>query len=166
MGHNNKEKIIRVYFENPGKKFTIRELSKLTRIPRSTLQNKLNSLKKDKLITSENIAAESLFFKIKKTNYYIEELFKSGLMDFLIKNLNPSCIILFGSFRKADSVKISDIDLFVESFVKKKLDLSKYERKLGHKIDLFVEHKLSKLQDNLFNNVINGIKLYGNLKLK
>ena len=52
-------------------------------------------------------------------NYFMEEIVKSGLVDYLIENLNPSCIILFGSIRKGDSVGESDIDIFVESFVKK-----------------------------------------------
>jgi predicted nucleotidyltransferase len=105
-------------------------------------------------------------FRIKKINYYVEEIVKVGLIKYLVEELNPSCIILFGSFRKGDSVKESDIDLFVESSIKKDLNLKKFESKLGHKVDLFVENKISNIQENLFNNLINGIKLYGNLKIK
>jgi predicted nucleotidyltransferase len=83
-----------------------------------------------------------------------------------LKTLNPSCIILFGSIRKGESDKTSDIDIFVESSVKKSLDLSKFEKKIGHKIDLFIESDLKNLNSNLFNNVINGIKLYGSFKIK
>jgi len=166
MGQSNEEKILRVYFENSGKGFTIRELSRLTKIPRSTVQNKLVSLKKDRLINRENMAEDNKLFRIKKINYYVEEIVKSGLINFLVEKLNPSCIILFGSFRKGEYDKESDIDLFVESPFDKKLDLKKFERKLSHKIDLFVEKNIKNLDSNLFNNIVNGIKLYGSFKVK
>lgn len=152
--------ILRVYFENPEREFTVREISNLTKIPRATAHKRINELKK------EDYFKRDLFFRIKKVNYYVEELFSSGLIDYLIDELNPSCIILFGSFRKGDSDNTSDIDLFVESSLKKKLDLKKFERKLKHKIDLFLESNLNNLNNNLLNNVVNGIKLYGSFKIK
>lgn len=160
MGQKIEEKILKVYFENLDKEFTIREISKLTKIPRSTVHKKIKEIKKQPYFN------DGLFFKVKKANYYVERLFFSGVVNFLIKKLNPSLIILFGSFRKGESNKESDIDLFVESPMKKNLDLRKFEKKLGHKIDLFVESDLKKLNGNLLNNVINGIKLYGSFKLK
>jgi len=159
MGQKTEEKILDLYYEFPEKKFTVRSISKLTNIPKSTVHKKLNNLN---VLLEKN---KSLF-KIKKVNYFTEKLFEIGLIDFLIKELNPSCIILFGSLRKGDSTKESDIDLFVESFVNKKLNLTKFEKKIGHKIDLFVESNINNLQENLLNNVINGIKLFGSIKLK
>lgn len=160
MGQNVENKILKVYFENPEKEFTVREVSSLTKVPRATVHKKILELKK------ENYFNDELFFKIKKTNFYIEEIFSSGLIRFLINELNPSLVILFGSFRKGESDKNSDIDLFVESSVKKNLDLTKFERKLKHKIDLFIEFDLNKVNSNLLNNVVNGIKLYGSFKVK
>jgi len=164
MGQNGVAKILKVYFENSDKSFTVRELSKLAKIPRSTVQNRLNELKNQKLINKENVAAGDSF-KFKKIHYYIESFVEVGLIDFFVKEFNPSCIILFGSFRKGDSVKESDFDFFVESSVRKELNLQKFEKKLGHDIDLFVESSISNLQEHLFNNVVNGIKLYGNLSV-
>lgn len=153
-------KILEVFYENPGKNFTIREISSLTKIPRATVHKKVKELRE------EDFFKDELYFRIKKTNYYVEKLFSCGVVDFLIKELNPSVIILFGGFRKGESDKDSDFDLFVESSSKKNLDLKKFEKKLGHKIDLFVEASLNKLNLNLFNNVVNGIKIYGSFKLK
>jgi len=167
MGHNNKEnKILELLFENPNKEFTVRAVSKLTKVPRATVHNYLNNLRKQKLITPKNIAENNLLFKIKKTNYFMENIIASGLIEEIINKLNPSCVILFGSIRKGDSTKESDIDLFIESSLKNKINLSKYEKKLKHKIQLFVEADINKLQDNLFNNIINGIKIYGCFKIK
>jgi len=105
-------------------------------------------------------------FENKKINYFAEKILTSGLVDELVTKLSPSCIILFGSIRKGDSVKESDIDLFVESPVKKEVNLKKFERKLKHKIQLFIESDINNLQPNLFNNVVNGIKIYGSFKVK
>lgn len=154
-----KEEILGVYFENPGKEFTIREISSLAKVPRATVHKKLKELKQEKYFE------DKLFFKVKKCNYYIEQIFSVGLINYLVKNLNPSCIILFGSFRKGESDKNSDIDIFVESSIKKEINLSGFEKKLKHKIDLFVKSNISNLQENLFNNVVNGIKLYGSLSV-
>jgi len=160
MGQETEKRILRVYFENPGKNFTIREISNLTKIPRATVHKKLKEIKNSEYLKDE------LYFKIKKSNYYIEKILSSGLIRFIIDELNPSLIILYGSFRKGESNKESDIDLFIESPVKKNIDFKKYEKKIGHKIDLFVEPSISNLNDNLFNNVVNGIKLYGSFKIK
>ena len=165
MGLNKKEKILELFFEYPNKKFTVREIAKLTKIPRSTVHKKILELKKQKLIIG-NQAADSLIFKIKKVNYFVEKIVASGLIDEFVSKLNPSCIILFGSIRKGDSAKESDIDLFVESSIKKSIKLSKFEKKLKHNIQVFVKSDINKLQPNLFNNVINGIKIYGSFKIK
>lgn len=161
----NEEKILRVYFENPGKSFTVRELSRLTKIPRATVHRKVSELKKEGLLDKDNFSGNNLF-RIKKINYYEEKLFECGLVRYLVKELNPSLIVLFGSFAKGDSVKDSDLDLFVESSVKKNLNLKRFESKIGHSVDLFVEKDIHSLQSHLFNNVVNGIKLYGSFKLK
>ncbi len=159
-------KILEIFFEYPDRKFTVRELSKMTRIPRASVHNYLFQLKKQRLVTKDNQSATNLLFKAKKTHYFIEKIIESGLVDFLVKNLNPSCIILFGSIRKGDSVKESDIDIFVESPIKKELILKDFEKKLNHKIQLFVKSNIQVLNPNLFNNIINGIKLYGSFNIK
>jgi predicted nucleotidyltransferase len=166
MGQREKEKILRVYFEEPNIDFTVRKLSSKTKIAKSTVQRTLSELKKENLISKGNEIVESNFFKITKVNYYVKKIVESGLLDYLINELNPSLIVLFGSIRKGDSVKSSDLDIFVESFINKTLKLEKFERRLGHKIDLFVENDLDNLHQNLKENVVNGIKLYGFLKLK
>ena len=160
------DNILRVFYENPDRAFTVRDISKMARIPRASAHNYLLFLKKKGMITAENRAESNLLFRTKKTSYYVEKIVESGLLEYLIKELNPSCVILFGSIRKGDSVKESDIDLFIESPLKKPLDLKAFEKKLGHKIQLFVESSIKKLHSNLLNNVINGIKLYGGFSIK
>ena len=160
------DKIMEIFYEYPEKEFTIRELSKKSKLPRATVHKYLTNLKKKKILSLEGKAKDSLLFKTRKTNYFIEKIIDSGLIEELQEKLNPSCIILFGSIRKGESIKESDIDLFIESSIEKKIDLSKFEKTLKHKIQIFVENNINNLQPNLFNNVINGIKLFGSFKIK
>ena len=155
------DKIMECMYEYPGKDFTIRELEKKIKIPRATVSEYLKKMGKTGLLNKD-----SLFFKIKKTNYFIERIVASGLVEHIVNEMNPSCIILFGSVRKGESNRESDIDLFVETHLKKKLVLDKYEKKLGHKISLFVEKSINDFPENLFNNVVNGIKLWGSFKIR
>ena len=124
MRQRNEDRIMEVFYEFPGRKFTVREIAKITGIPRASVHKILRILKEEKM-TKDNMADNSLLFKIKKIDYYLEKIASSGLIEELAQKLNPSCIILFGSIRKGDSVKESDIDLFVESPVKKEVKLEK-----------------------------------------
>jgi predicted nucleotidyltransferase len=166
MRQNTENQLLKIFYEYPGKAFTVRELTRLTRIPRATVHKYLIKLKKQNLISRDNKAEKNLLFKTKKINYFTELIVSSGLVDELIDLFNPSCIILFGSVRKGDSISESDIDLFIESSVEKEISLESYQKKLGHKIQLFVEKDINKLQPHLLNNVVNGIKLYGSFKIK
>jgi predicted nucleotidyltransferase len=138
----------------------------LTKLPRSSIHKDLLELKKDNLIDGNNKIINNIIAKTMKTNFFIEKIIKSGLIEDIISRINPSCIILFGSIRKGESNNESDIDLFIETDLKKELNLKEFERKLGHKIQLFIERDINKLQPNLLNNVVNGIKLYGSFKIK
>ena len=74
----------------------------------------------------------------------INKLYETGLVDYLGRELNPSLLIVFGSVRKGEYEKDSDIDLFIETTIKKDLDLKEFETKLKRKIDLFIEPNLKK----------------------
>jgi len=163
---NKLDKVKELFYEHPLENFTIREIAEKTKIPKSTIKNYLDQLKSEKLVNKDNQSTYSNYFKIKKTHYYIEKMFEAGLIDYLVKELTPETIILFGSFRKGESVKESDLDLFVVSHSKKKLDLGGFERKLKHNIELHLKTSINKLHDNLFNNVVNGIKLSGSFKVR
>lgn len=160
------DRVLETLYENPNKVFSIRQLSKETNLPKSTIERVISVLRKEGMIGDGNKPIHSPFFTLKKTNHYTEKIVSSGVIDYLSESMNPSCIILFGSFRKGESTNESDIDLFVESTSQHIPSLSPFEKKLGHKIELFVKERISELPPPLFNNVVNGIKLYGYLKLK
>src|SRR3989338_6328017 len=158
------DKILELFFEVPDRKFAVRQIAKITKIPKSTVQNYLIKLKSIGLVTKDNRASNTRLFKIKKTNYFIEKLYTSDLIEHLNTVFSPSCIILFGSFRKGDYVKNSDVDLFIETTKKAEPNLEKFERKLKHKLHISKDsdiNNINKSNPRLFNNIINGIKLEG-----
>ncbi len=160
------DKIRELFFEHPNKRFTIREISKRTRVPTSSVQRYLRDLRQEGFITKENKAIESSYNKFTKSIFIINRMFESGLVDYLENKLLPSAVIVFGSVRKGEYDHSSDIDLFVETTKKGELNLEEFERKLGHNIQIFVRKDINELPENLFNSVVNGIKLSGYFKIK
>jgi len=173
MLHQNKIKIMKLFFEEPSRNFQIREISRLTKIAVTSVKNYLKELQKEKLIKKDKKTLypsyvsnqQNRLFKVYKQQFIILKLYSTGLIDYLEDELHPRCIILFGSVRKGDYNKNSDIDIFIQSN-RKSIDLTRFNKILKHKIILFFEENINKLSKELFNNIINGIKLSGYLKLR
>jgi len=164
--------ILNEFFENPTKEFHIRELSRDLKIPKTTVSYHVNSFLKDEFII-KNIKGVFSSFRANETNEkyrfykkeeFLKKLMESKLLDYLEREFNPKCIILFGSFAKAEYDKKSDVDIFVQA-KESNYNLSKYEKLLKHKINLFFETNLNKLSKELLNNILNGIKLRGFIRL-
>ena len=170
MGQINK--IENLFFENPSREFYLREISKLIKIPKTTVQRKLIDLKNKELINKLKTKpypryranTENFYYKYYKKNRIIENLYKSNLIEFLIKEANPSAIILFGSCAKGEYDVKSDIDLFLGSN-EFRLDLKNYEEKLKHKINIIFKQNIGDFNTELKNNIINGEKLYGVIRI-
>ena len=96
----------------------------------------------------------------------IKKMYALGLIDYIEKTLVPETIILFGAIRKGEYDNESDIDIFIATTKKQKLELKEFEKKLNHKIDIFIMKDIKELPDNLLNNVLNGIKLGGYFSIK
>ena len=173
MLQKNKLKIMELFFEEPSKNFQIRGISRLTKIAVTSVKNYLRELQKDELVKKDKKTLypsyvanqQNRLFRIYKQQFIIFKLYSSGLIDYLEDRLHPRCIILFGSAGKGEYNQNSDIDIFVQTD-EKSINLTKFEKILKHKISLFFEENINKLSNELFNNIINGIKLSGYLKLR
>jgi len=169
------DKLLKYFFEEPQREFHVRELAKLVKKSPTTVSNKLKSLTKQGILLSEK-KLNHLFFKANfdndiyrdlKTHYNILKIKKSGLIDYLEEEFNyPEAIILFGSMAKASNIPRSDIDILIISFDKKEINLKKFEKRLGHDIQLFINsseeiEKMKEKNKELLNSFINGIVLYG-----
>jgi len=170
MGQNN---ILNIFFENPTKDFHIRGIARELNMPKTTASYHIHNLLEKNIIVKQEEGVFPSFradetsetYRFHKKQEFLKKLVESGLIDYIEEQARPKCIVLFGSFAKAEYDKNSDIDLFVQA-KNIKLDISKFERKLKHKINVLFEENLSKLSKELLNNIINGVKLRGYIKLR
>ena len=170
MGQDN---ILKVFFENPAGEFHIRGISKQLKISKTAVNYHINKLLKKGLIVKNKsgtfpsfIANESSeLYRFYKKHEILKSIIECGLLDYLENKLIPKSIFLFGSFAKGEYNKESDVDLFIQSN-ESKIDLTKFEKRLKHKINILFEPDANKLSHELLNNIINGIRLRGFLKIK
>lgn len=160
-----------LFYNYPSRLFHIREISRLTSIPKTTVANRVANLIKYGLVletkdvfTAYRANDSSLNYQNKKKLFALNSIFESGLIQFIEEQLYPDAIILFGSFAKGEFDISSDIDLFIQSS-SAKLNLSNFEKKFNRKIQLFIYESLVDVSPNLANNIVNGVKLSGHIDL-
>jgi len=165
-------KILNIFFENPTKEFHIRGIARELKIPKTTVSYHVNNFLKEKLIRKNTKGVFPSFkadetsekYRFHKREEFLKKLIENNLLDHLEKEFNPKCMFLFGSFAKAEYDQKSDIDIFIQA-EESKYNLDKYEKQFKHKINLLFQPNLKKLSPELLNNIINGIKLRGFIKL-
>lgn len=167
--------ILKFFIRETQREFHVRQIAKLTNKSPTTISKHLKELARKKILKSEMKLNHLLFranvknikFKQLKLNYNLNILQDSGIIDYLVKEFNhPEAIILFGSFSKAEDIPSSDIDLLIIGPSKKEVKIEKFEKILGHKIQIFVYSKkdIEKMKEKnkeLLNNWINGVIVYG-----
>lgn len=167
-----KNKVLKVFFDNPTKKFHIREIARLTGLNPNTVLNILTVLEKENLIkktkmkhiveVSANINEE---FKNEKRINNLSRLYESGVIGYLVSELHSEAISIIGSYSTGEDMENSDIDLVAISKEEKELNLSKFEKFLNRKIHLIVTGYKA-MSEEFYLNLINGIILYGYLDKK
>ena len=125
--------LLEVYYEYPERNFSIRELSRMSGLSKSAVQKRLIKLRWEGMVTETNGPSNSSLFRVRKIHHYIEKIVRSGLVERIKEETNPSCIVLFGSFRKGESAHGSDIDIFAETSQKRVPDLSPLLKEFLHK---------------------------------
>jgi len=169
---NNPFRILELFIELPTKDFSVRGIARHLKLSHATVLKYINNLEKLGFIKKKEETLYPTYFantqdqkyKFYKKNYLVSKLMNSGIIDYIQKESLPSSIILFGSGSKATFTEKSDIDIFVEA-KESKLNLAKYEKKLNRKINLLFEPNLNDLSKELRNNIINGIVLYGFIRI-
>ena len=170
---NNTYKILELFIEFPTTDFSVRGLARNLKRSHATVIKYIAYLEKLSLIKKKEVTlyptyfanTESQKYKFYKKNWLIFKINESGLIDHIQKEALPSSIMLFGSGAKATFTEKSDIDIFVEAN-EEKLDLTKYEKKINRKINLLFEQNINNLSKELRNNIINGVVLYGFIKIQ
>lgn len=168
-----RDEILKLFFKYPTAEFQIRGVAKLLKIPKSSANYRMAQLLKQGIIQKINKGVFPSFiansgsekYRFYKLQNALEEIIDSGLLDYLEEETNPRCVILFGSFAKAEYDADSDIDIFIQA-TEKTINLAKYEKKLKHTINILFESNLNRISAELLNNIINGIKLRGYIKIR
>jgi len=170
MLDNNYNKILRELFNKPTYLFHARELARITGLNPNTITNITNKLEKEGLLKKHNrkhlveifLDLENKKTIEKKRIFNLYNLYSSGIVEFLRRAYSPKLISIIGSYSRGEDIEKSDIDLVVDANNKTLVDLSKFEGILRRKIHLILLPK--KFSDEFFNNLINGIVLYGVIK--
>ncbi|MBI2971786.1 MAG: nucleotidyltransferase domain-containing protein [Candidatus Aenigmarchaeota archaeon] len=165
----------------PEKEFSLSDLAKEAEVAKANIGKILDILQKNdfveitKLTKIWRIKANQknwnfVKFKIVRN---LDAMYHSGIIEFLADRYrNPKSIVLFGSFRRGEDISSSDVDIAVETDEVdeyKVLTLShiagldnteQFEKKIKRKIQIHLFSR--KVVDiNVFNNIANGIVLYG-----
>ncbi len=167
--------ILGQFFEDPNRKFSIRELSRILEINHTTVRQYLNRLVEDGFLSVKKEGVYSFYRLVLsretlnlKLYHNLEKIRKSNLIQDLEKTYDLPAVVLFGSYASAMDDKTSDIDICLISNVEKEFNSEKYEKKLNRNISLHRFNKESwekakKTNPNLINNICNGIVLSGEL---
>lgn len=159
------------FFLNPMTQFGVRELARITKLDTKTVMKYLQELVQRKIVIKRKEKGKYPYYEANRLSYMyrheksealVKKILASGLIEYLEKELNPKAIVLFGSVQKGTYHRESDVDIFIQAEYKQ-LDLSKFNKKIGHRVQLFFEKDLKKISKGLLENIYNGLVLVGKL---
>ncbi len=165
-----KIQIKKYFFMNPTIKLRVRQIEREIKVPLPSVIRYTKELEKEGILKITEIAGivtysadrTSKSYLLEKKLFNLSQLNTSGLLSFLAEELSNPVIVLFGSYAHGEDTENSDIDLYLETPAKKKINLDKFEKKLQRKIQLFIYKNIHDLENKeLANNVINGIIVNG-----
>ena len=165
---------LKLFFEEPNREFHLREFARIVKKNPITVKHYLQEFvklgllvcKKERGLELYSSNAENFYYKEYKKIYNRFKIIESGLSDLLKKEFNLPILILFGSYEKGEDTKNSDVDIFILSEIKKKINLEKYEKKLNRPIQLHLMNRkefnnIKKINPDLINSIINGSVING-----
>ncbi len=168
----NVYRILRLFFDSPTKHFQLREISRITKIGLPSVRNHVKRLERLGFVKKKKTSVYTSFvsnrddekFLTYKRSDTLIRLHETGLVSYLAEKSLPDTIVLFGSCSRGEDIETSDIDLFIQG-PEEKIDLGRFESKLKRKINLLFENDIKDISNELMNNIINGIVIYGYLKV-
>jgi len=177
--HNNNLRVLKAlnfFVENPYDEIYLREFGRKLKISVNSAQRFLNLLLKQKFIVEYRRAnlrcfkanLNSIVFRSIKIVFSLRDIEDSSLIDFLKEN-KFSQVVLFGSIAKGLGDSRSDIDLVCIGM--KKVNISKFEKKLNRKINAHFfslsEWNKTKSSNKAFYQdvIVDGISLIGRLPI-
>lgn len=168
------KEILNKLFENFGMSLNQRELSKKVQVSAPAVKKALPFLENQDLIKIKKDSSGRLIIEINSENQKVMQLkrvtnlnqiYFSGLTNFLDEKFAGATIILFGSYSKGEDTINSDIDIAIIGRKQKNIDLEGFENILKRKIILQFYNSFKAIHKNLKENILNGIILSGSVEL-
>ncbi|MBN1896492.1 MAG: nucleotidyltransferase domain-containing protein [Candidatus Aenigmarchaeota archaeon] len=164
---NIKQVITEYFFVNTTAKLRVREIERTLKLPLPSVIRYCRDLEREDVLTSVKTgsvvfytASRSEKFILEKKLYNIKQLYTSGLLEYLKRELSNPTIVVFGSYSKGEDIESGDIDLYIETPTKKRVTLEKFENVLKRDIQIFQHKNIREITNpNLANNIINGITM-------
>lgn len=169
MSSKNIKQIVTEFFlANPNAKLRVREIERTLRIPLPSVIRYCKELEKEGILVAINIGNVSFYaadwnserYHLEKKLHNLRQVYESGLIEYLRRELSNPIIVLFGSFAKGEDIEESDIDLYIETSSRKGIALEKFKKVLKRNIQVLRHSRLNEITNKkLANNIINGITL-------
>ncbi|MDO8643047.1 MAG: nucleotidyltransferase domain-containing protein [Candidatus Woesearchaeota archaeon] len=165
-----KTRVKEYFFLHPTIKLRVRHIERELKLPLPSVIRYTKELEQERILKRTEIANITLYsadrtsknYLLEKKLFNIRQLHTSGLLDFLVEELSNPPIAVFGSYARGEDTEQSDIDLYIETPSKKKINIEKYEKILQRKIQLFIYKNIHELKNkDLANNILNGIRING-----
>ena len=167
------EELLAYFFINPNENVHIRGLEGKIDRPYSTVHNALKELGDHNLI-KEDKKSKMIFYKanidnkefrVLKKLSNLRNLYETGLVDKLERELHPDCIILFGSYLEGRDKENSDIDIAIINGRNKIVKLDLFREKLKREIQIINIEDISKEKEEFKGTLANGFVLSGFLEV-
>lgn len=175
-----RQRVAKVLFTYPDKEFSLSDMAKEAGVAKAHIGEILDEFYKTHLIQITKLSKiwrisasqQSWEFIKSKIIYNLSFIYQSGLVEFLNEHFNnPKSIVLFGSFRKGEDLSASDIDIAIENDEAKEYktlqlkQLTEFESAINRRIQIHLFNRKN-IDENVFNNIANGIVLLGFLEVK
>ena len=172
--NNIKARIREYFFLNPTARLRVRQIEKAVKVPLPSAIRYAKELEKEGLLKSGIIAGANLYsadrssknFIVEKMLFNIRQVHESGLVDYLVGEYSNPAIILFGSYARGEDIETSDIDIYIETSRKEIIIGAEFEKKLQRAVQAFTYKSIKDIKNRgLANNIVNGVRLNGNLEV-
>lgn len=163
-----KQRIQEHFFVNPTAKLRVRQIERELKLSLPSVIRYCKELEKEEILSIVKIGDVIFYtanrssdeYLLEKRLYNIKQIYQSGFIAYLKKELSNPPIIVFGSYAKGEDIEESDIDLYIEIPSNKKINLEKYEKFLKREIQIFQHKNIGEIKNtSLANNILNGITL-------
>ncbi len=165
-----KDSIREYFFLNPATKLRIRHIEKTMNLSLPSVIRYCKELKEEGILTTVKIGNVVFYtanrggdkFLLEKKLFNIKQIYLSGIIGYLRRELGNPAVVLFGSYSRGEDTAESDIDLYVQTLSKKSINLRQYEKTLKRRIQIFRYKNIREVPNtHLANNIVNGIVVNG-----